>query len=857
MIFPRILLVAFCIHLGTSSLAVQSSEHWPEHWLEVGAVQEWMDLDAVFYRSSERRSWDGEHKVVADQQSLYRRTFRYDAALPAVDLAAWLELSPQDQARRIDLAADKLKIVVRFLNRMRGWACDIQSSGISGWGRKNSVDVLPQCMESLNTAVQLDPANPLTWHLLGYFSTCVGDMKRAQGAFAGAEEALALLPDDALPEVRRRLALDRVWLHRDLGAVDRARTHLRAAEEIGGKDLESTLLKGLIAVQAGDEAEARRLAGELRSVKIPRSSGYSNRNPDHWVKKASDFAKSWIMALVWIDIGHLEMAQLSFKQFSFQDRYPFAHRFWNDAGGIYMRTGRQDAAPAAWYLAHRWIPYRPFFMHRRYGWENQALTGINGVTLDYAGFNQFYLAGDRLSFACRYATAMETAGSDEERMLLGVTAIRQLEICRRTGFLPGHALLVEALVHYFLGDLDVARPTLQEGKKWLRERGYKLPRATSNTEVEIIRSTVMKPGAFRAPNSGRPGTMLSREDLESAWQKAPTDENRRALGIFLIRNGDPEQGRGLILNGAPSVSEAAAAGRITNEDLCLVLEADRVLGDLDTAQFYIGELVRGNDQLPGDTQVWALVGFISIDHGDLAGGRLALEKASALEEVNPMLGNRGVRLGITQPWIYDMQVKAIVTAACELKLEGVDVRPEIMVPLVGDARELSYVRERAQSVAASVMSEKKVHVDCLIGTMIEIPRACVTADEVAKVAEFSSFGTNDLTQMTYGFSRDDAGPVIRRYIDVGIIRRDPFEALDQTGVGGLMKYGVSKARKVRPDIKLGICGEHGGEPSSIMFCEEIGLDYVSCSPFRIPVARLAAARAVLLKARVDVPSHTG
>jgi pyruvate,orthophosphate dikinase len=141
--------------------------------------------------------------------------------------------------------------------------------------------------------------------------------------------------------------------------------------------------------------------------------------------------------------------------------------------------------------------------------------------------------------------------------------------------------------------------------------------------------------------------------------------------------------------------------------------------------------------------------------------------------------------------------------------------------------------------------------------MIEIPRACVTADEVAKVAEFFSFGTNDLTQMTYGFSRDDAGPVIRRYVDVGIMRRDPFEALDQTGVGGLMKYGVSKARKVRPDIKLGICGEHGGEPSSIMFCEEIGLDYVSCSAFRIPVARLAAARAVLLKARVDIPSHTG
>jgi pyruvate,orthophosphate dikinase len=234
-----------------------------------------------------------------------------------------------------------------------------------------------------------------------------------------------------------------------------------------------------------------------------------------------------------------------------------------------------------------------------------------------------------------------------------------------------------------------------------------------------------------------------------------------------------------------------------------------------------------------------------------------LAKAAALQEFNPMLGNRGCRLGITHPEIYDMQVNAIILAACELKTEGVQVLPEIMIPLVGDARELSYIRERANEVASRVMSEKKVHIDYLIGTMIEIPRACVTADEVAKVAEFFSFGTNDLTQMTYGLSRDDAGPVIRKYIDLGIVRRDPFGALDRSGVGGLMEIGVTKAKEVRPGIKLGICGEHGGEPSSIIFCDDIGLDYVSCSPYRIPVARLAAARAVLLKAGTHAVSHAG
>jgi tetratricopeptide (TPR) repeat protein len=622
----------------------QLPEKYPEHWLEVGTVQEWMDLDAVFYRSSIRRVWDTENKAVADQQSIYRRTFRYSAALPAADLVSWQQMSPEDQARRIDLVTENLKIVTRFLDQLRGWAQDFHARGSSSWGRQESMDVLPLCMESLNTAVQLDPSNPLTWHLLGYFSTCVGDLKRAQGAFAGAEEALAMLPDDALPEVRCRLALDRTWLHRDLGNFNRARVHLQAAEDLGGKNLETVLLRGLIAAQAGDEAEARRLAGELRTVKIPRHNSYSRRNPEHWVKGASDFAKSWIMALVWIGVGDLEMAQLSFKQFSFHDRYPFAHHFWNDAGGIFMRTGRQDAAPSAWYLAHQWVPYQPFFLHRRYGWENRALTGIDGVTLDYAGFNQFYLVGDRLSFACRYTTAMETAGSEEGRMNLGITAITQLEICRKTGFLPGHALLTEALVHYFLGDLDTSRPMLVEGKKWLRERGYRLPSATSNTEVQLIRSTVMEPGAYRDPDSGHTMAMQGQEDLETAWLQDPTDDNRRALGIFLIRNGDPERGRGLILKGAANAPEAAEAGQITMEDLCLVLEADRALGDLGTAQYYIVELARGNVNLPGDTQVWALVGFISIDHGDLAGGRLALEKASELDPDNNGLKQQLVRL---------------------------------------------------------------------------------------------------------------------------------------------------------------------------------------------------------------------
>ncbi len=211
-----------------------------------------------------------------------------------------------------------------------------------------------------------------------------------------------------------------------------------------------------------------------------------------------------------------------------------------------------------------------------------------------------------------------------------------------------------------------------------------------------------------------------------------------------------------------------------------------------------------------------------------------------------MLGHRGCRLGITFPEIYDMQVQGIMEAACELiKHEGYSIIPEIMIPLVGEVKELAILKANAVRVCDEVIARYGVKVEYLIGTMIELPRAALTADAIAKEAEFFSFGTNDLTQTTYGLSRDDAGKFLPFYVESEIYPTDPFVALDQAGVGQLVKMGCEKGRATRPDIKLGICGEHGGEPSSVIFCHKIGLDYVSCSPFRVPIARLAAAHAVL------------
>jgi pyruvate,orthophosphate dikinase len=220
-------------------------------------------------------------------------------------------------------------------------------------------------------------------------------------------------------------------------------------------------------------------------------------------------------------------------------------------------------------------------------------------------------------------------------------------------------------------------------------------------------------------------------------------------------------------------------------------------------------------------------------------------RINTLHESNPMLGHRGCRLGIMYPEITEMQARAIFEATAKLIKEGKKPFPEVMIPLVGSAPELENQKRIITQLANDVMQKESIDFDYLIGTMIELPRACVTANEIAKHAQFFSFGTNDLTQTTYGFSRDDVGSFMPRYIDSKIINNDPFQSIDELGVGELVKLGVQKGRSTNSKLKIGICGEHGGDPDSISFFNSIGLDYVSCSPYRVPIARLAAAQATL------------
>ncbi len=220
-------------------------------------------------------------------------------------------------------------------------------------------------------------------------------------------------------------------------------------------------------------------------------------------------------------------------------------------------------------------------------------------------------------------------------------------------------------------------------------------------------------------------------------------------------------------------------------------------------------------------------------------------RASQLHEINPMLGHRGCRLGVTYPEMYEMQVRAIFEAALEVAADGIEVHPEVMIPLVAMKEELDRMKDLVDQTAKTVMDEKGARIDYMVGTMIELPRAALRAGDLAETAEFFSLGTNDLTQTALGLSRDDAGPFIQIYQDKGVLDADPFVTIDQQGVGELVQMTVERGRAARPGMKIGICGEHGGDPASVAFFHRVGLDYVSCSPYRVPIARLAAAQATL------------
>src|SRR3954464_9156569 len=378
-----------------------------------------------------------------------------------------------------------------------------------------------------------------------------------------------------------------------------------------------------------------------------------------------------------------------------------------------------------------------------------------------------------------------------------------------------------SVVRYFEGELDPEADDADD----LVKAGHRIPpHADSRRRMDVRTNADTPEDSARARRFGAHGTGLCRTEHMFLGERRQLVEK-----LILAETDDDRQ------------AALDALAPLQKQDFVEIFEA--MDGLPVTIRLLDPPL---HEFLPDLTDLSVRVAVAEAQgHADEGTLRL-LAAVRRLHEQNPMLGLCGVRLGLVVPGLFAMQVRAIAEAACERKSAGADPRPEIMIPLVGAVQELEAIREESEEVLAAVFEECGVELNVLIGTMIEVPRAALTAEEIAHSAEFFSFGTNDLTQMTWGFSRDDVeAAFFHAYLDKGIFGVSPFESLDREGVGRLVEFGVEGGRKARPDLKLGICGEHGGDPDSVHFFHQVGLDYVSCSPFRVPVARLEAGRAAL------------
>ena len=597
-----------------SILLITGSAHGvgvPPQWQRLGTVDDWADVDHERGHWILGQSWEIYVVFDGDQQEIYRKTYERETHWSRITLAQWAHLSLGEQNARHAEADNLLGYLIAFRERLQ--------HKTTYWGRRQDIVVVGECLGRLHAAVGVDPTNAYAWNLLGYLSACVGDTRRAAAAYAETERALDMLGEGSLVGVRRRLALERAWLRRNLGDFGRATYQLELAEELGGEDEETNILRGLIAAQTGDEGEALARAQKLGHITVGRRHAYGLRDAP------SDFVKAWITALLWLQLGDSDTARGAFRKYGLNDRYPpYAHHFWNDAAGIYRRTGREDYAKGAWRVANFWIPYRPFFVDTRYGWDDSKLTGLKGGSLEYCSYDQFYLVGDRLAFASRYATVMHDVSDPGVKMDLATVALEHLEICKRTGYLPGYAQVVGSLVYHELQDMDSARHELRGAKKWLRERGEAMPEIIAGTEVVVIRS-----GAGRYDDD--PDRTL--EILTADWNETHSDESRQALGLFLVRHGNPRQGRELLTRGQEGVDPLT----LPAEEICQLLEADRALQDQRLAGRLVAELEAGTEGLPDDSQVWALAAFCFIDQGDRHTGQVALQRAVELDPDNPGL----------------------------------------------------------------------------------------------------------------------------------------------------------------------------------------------------------------------------
>jgi tetratricopeptide (TPR) repeat protein len=617
----------------------------PAHWSGIGTVQQWMDMDARFFRRLDDNRFVDRSQFRLDQVDHYDKTRLYGGDLPAVSVEEFYALSSDLQAQRAEMAQGKLVYVERYLQRVQTQINRLRENLSSGWGDGVSdVTVLADCMTRLGDAVGLDPSNPYAWHLQAYFTMCAGDETRSRQYLDGAEVALARVPADQLTEIRGRVALDQAWLLRTWGRFEEALTQLDRAENHLGRHIETHLLRGLIYAQTGRPAEAGEIASRLRKVEVRRfpnslrssDFGPELEDPASWSTKPSDYMSAWITALSLLQEGDREHASSTFGTYNLNDMYRQGWRFWNEAGLIYEMTGRPQNALEAWNTARISRPWLRNMIYKPYDLALGILTGHQSRVPYMLGYDRYFLSGSRLAFGASLVGRAGGAATPEEKQEWAARALDELAICRRTGIYPGQASVLRGHAYYLLGDVTTSISELETAVLLLEQQGD-----------SRVQTAVMKDLAallHNSQNGSRPDLLKQSGNSRGRWEPDAEPDRRRQqlasqlanhpgeeslileMARFDIRHDRPEAGRQLLEHHHQLAN--------TSEAVSLKLEADRLMGRTELALNLLDKLDAGAADHWNQAGVWSLVGSICLEQGFPAEARRALTHALTLDPEN-------------------------------------------------------------------------------------------------------------------------------------------------------------------------------------------------------------------------------
>ncbi len=626
-----------------------AAEPWrePGHWAAVGSVNKWLDIDNKLNHG--RRGETIMTVASQKQKEYYERTLVFTGALPQVDLETFLDLPVSEQARRSEQAQRELMLVARWHQKLAAKATRVLRGPWSAG--QTEVDEMAEVLEDLYNAVGVDPSNPYAWHLLGWLRAQVGDIEHSEEALQGAQLALALVPDDQLLDMRRRVALDRAWNLRNVGETGLALQQIRQAVELGGADFETNLLRGLLAALSGNMAEAEEFASRVENLgRFGREHGrHMNESMRELLaKQGPQMASSWILALTWLNLGYPEEAREAFPDWLLGKMRgtlpPFPHHFWRDAGYIYYALGQGHQARKSWERGLDFTPYHPFFVFRIYNAPMEGMAGMTTGLPFFLNFGLFPGSGSRFGYALTLARSLD---SNSDAIAYGemLTKVQDnLLVCLRCReFIPQVYLTLEHLYRK-TGQLPQADSCREQAVRAFEFQGYTVDATKPGEMVQLkgrqpkalVKNVIKNPvsGTQVAWQGDRP-VQETLDEIQDTYFAEQTPATRRILARFLIRNLQVDEGRELLLNGRGKDKGAGAdVAAMADEDLVILLEADRQDGSDATARLLMDSLLANGAPQRTTSEIWALAGAIMLDLDDRAAGLTALRRAVELDPDN-------------------------------------------------------------------------------------------------------------------------------------------------------------------------------------------------------------------------------